>query len=103
MGNGPGTVGMASGSPAAFPSNLPFNYLMWRTWEGVPGSVMYPFQWLLEYSDIWDICDYMDKNIIGQRPIGRSQASQGGGGTSTGTESQNQPSNTSNQSESGGQ
>jgi mono/diheme cytochrome c family protein len=59
LGNGPGTVGNASGSPAPFPEGMSENYIFWRTWEGVPGTVMYPFQWLLSEGDIWDLTVYV--------------------------------------------
>jgi mono/diheme cytochrome c family protein len=55
QGDGPGTVGSASGAPAAFPSDLPETYIFWRVWEGVPESTMPPFTWLLSEADIWDI------------------------------------------------
>jgi mono/diheme cytochrome c family protein len=55
QGNGSGTDGNASGSPAAFPTDMPETYIFWRVWEGVPESVMPPFNWLLSETDIWDI------------------------------------------------
>jgi cytochrome c553 len=59
QGNGPGTEGNASGSPAPFPSGMSENYIFWRIWEGVPDSVMYPFQWLLTEGDVWDLTSYL--------------------------------------------
>jgi len=32
---------------------------MWRVWEGVPQSVMPPFQWLLSERDMWDITTHV--------------------------------------------
>jgi len=59
QGDGPGTQGNASQSPAAFPADLPENYIMWRVWEGVPQSVMPPFQWILSERDMWDITAHL--------------------------------------------
>ena len=59
QGDGPGTQGNASQGPAAYPADLPENYIMWRVWEGVPGSFMPPFQWLLSESEMWDITSYV--------------------------------------------
>jgi len=70
QGNGPGTEGNASLSPAPFHDNLPEAYVMWRVWEGVPGSIMPPFQWLLPESDVWDIVAH----------VVDLTSSQGGGG-----------------------
>jgi mono/diheme cytochrome c family protein len=61
QGNGPGTQNSASGGPAAYPANMGEAYIYWRVWEGVPGSVMYPFQWLLSGSDVWDVTVYVDQ------------------------------------------
>ena len=59
-GNGPGTEGNASGGPAAYPSDMGEAYIFWRVWEGVPDSVMPPFQWLLSDSEVWSITLYVD-------------------------------------------
>jgi mono/diheme cytochrome c family protein len=59
QGNGPGTVDTASMAPAPFPADISEAYIYWRTWEGVPNSVMYPFKWLLTGGDVWDITMYM--------------------------------------------
>lgn len=59
QGNGPGTVGNASAGPAAFPADLPETYIFWRVWDGVPESVMPPFNWLLSEADIWDITSHV--------------------------------------------
>jgi cytochrome c oxidase cbb3-type subunit 2 len=74
QGNGPSTQGSPSGAPAAFPSNMSDAYIFWRTWEGVPQSVMGPYKALLSSGDlseagIWDIIAYID-----------TFAGQGGGG-----------------------
>jgi mono/diheme cytochrome c family protein len=61
QGNGPGTQNSASGGPAAYPANMGEAYIFWRVWEGVPDSVMYPFQWLLSDSDVWDVTVYVDQ------------------------------------------
>jgi mono/diheme cytochrome c family protein len=58
LGQGPGTVGNASGSPAPFPKNMELSYVLWRLWDGVPQTVMYPFSWLLSEDDLWDIATY---------------------------------------------
>ncbi|MBU0496187.1 MAG: c-type cytochrome [Chloroflexi bacterium] len=59
QGHGPGTAGNASGSPAPWPPNMSAAYVMWRVWEGVPDSLMVPFQWLLSETDMWDITTYV--------------------------------------------
>jgi mono/diheme cytochrome c family protein len=64
QGDGPGTQGSASGSPAAFPSGMGEGYIYWRTWEGVPESNMPPFQWYLSGNDVWDITVYLE-NLTG--------------------------------------
>jgi mono/diheme cytochrome c family protein len=70
QGNGPGTEGNASGGPAAYPSDMGEAYIFWRVWEGVPDSMMYPFQWMLSDSDIWSITLYVND---------MTSTSQGGG------------------------
>ena len=60
QGDGPGTVGSASLGPAAFRTDLPEAYIFWRTWDGVPDTLMPPFQWLLPESDIWDVTVYLE-------------------------------------------
>jgi mono/diheme cytochrome c family protein len=60
QGQGPGTEGNASGSPAAFPADMGEAYIFWRIWEGIPQSVMYPFQWLLSDAEIWSITLYVN-------------------------------------------
>ncbi len=64
QGDGPGTQGSASGSPAAFPSGMGEGYIYWRIWEGVPESIMPPFQWYLSGNDVWDITLYL-KELTG--------------------------------------
>jgi mono/diheme cytochrome c family protein len=59
-GNGPGMEGNASSSPAPFPSDMGESYVLWRVWEGIPGTLMYPFNWLLPEADIWDVTTYVD-------------------------------------------
>ncbi len=55
QGDGPGTQNNASGGPGAYPADMSQPYIFWRISEGVPGSQMPPFQWLLSESEIWDI------------------------------------------------
>jgi cbb3-type cytochrome oxidase cytochrome c subunit/cytochrome c553 len=69
LGNGPGTVGNASGAPAAFPRDMGEAYIFWRTNEGVPESMMYPFQWVLSSGEMWAVTLYVD---------GMTSTSQGG-------------------------
>lgn len=60
QGIGSGTQGNASGGPAPFPKDMGEAYIFWRAWEGVPDSMMYPFQWLLSDEEIWAITLYVD-------------------------------------------
>lgn len=55
QGDGPGTQGSASGAPAPFPSGMSDAYIMWRMWDGVPDTMMPPFNWLLNETVLWDI------------------------------------------------
>lgn len=64
QGNGPGVVTLPSGGPGAFPSNLPEAYIFWRIWEGVPDTIMPPFNWLLSEGDIWDITAYVQQMTV---------------------------------------
>ncbi len=61
QGNGPGASKLPSGAPVAFPQNLPEAYIFGRVWEGVPESIMPPFNWLLSEGDIWDLTAYVQK------------------------------------------
>lgn len=61
QGQGPGTEGNASGSPAPFPAGMGEAYIMWRVWEGVPESMMPPFNWMLSESDMWDIVTHVQQ------------------------------------------
>jgi cytochrome c oxidase cbb3-type subunit 2 len=65
-GNGPGTIDSLSKGPAAFPNDMAEPYIFWRIWDGVPDSTMYPFQWLLSESEIWDITVYIE-TLTGQQ------------------------------------
>jgi mono/diheme cytochrome c family protein len=58
-GMGPGTEGGASSGPGAFPSDLGETYLFWRIWEGVPGSPMAPYQWVLNHGDVWNLTTFL--------------------------------------------
>jgi mono/diheme cytochrome c family protein len=61
QGNGSGVVNLPSGGPDAFPKDLPEAYIFWRAWEGVPETIMPPFNWLISESDIWDITAYVQQ------------------------------------------
>lgn len=61
QGDGPGVENNASQGPASFPNNVDDAYIMWRVWEGVPDSMMPPFQWLLSEAEIWDIVAHVQK------------------------------------------
>jgi len=65
QGDGPGNEGSASGGPAPFPSDMGEGYIYWRIWEGVPDSIMPPFQWLISGNDVWDITVYMRQSLTG--------------------------------------
>ncbi len=54
-GNGPGTLTLASGSPAAFPQDMNLPYIFWRIREGVSGSMMYGFRPLLTEIEVWNL------------------------------------------------
>jgi len=61
QGDGPGVTSLPSGAPAAFTSDLPEAYIFWRVWEGIPETIMPPFNWVLAESDIWDITAYVQQ------------------------------------------
>ncbi len=63
QGNGPGTQGNASGSPAPFPPDMPQPYVFWRIRDGVPDSIMPPFQWLLTETEVWDVSAYTESLV----------------------------------------
>jgi mono/diheme cytochrome c family protein len=63
-GNGPGTVGSASGGPAAFPKDMSEAYIFWRVWEGLPGSNMGSFQWLIKDDEVWSITLYVLNDVV---------------------------------------
>jgi cbb3-type cytochrome c oxidase subunit II len=58
-GNGPGTKGLASGAPAAFPKDMTDAYIYYRAREGVSGTMMYGFRPLLTELEIWDLTAYV--------------------------------------------
>jgi mono/diheme cytochrome c family protein len=60
MGESPGAARLASGGPAPYPANMGEAYIFWRTWDGVPDSIMPPFQWLLSETDVWDIVSHVE-------------------------------------------
>jgi mono/diheme cytochrome c family protein len=70
QGDGPGTVDNLSKGPAAFPDNMEESYIFWRIWDGVSDSTMFPFQWLLSESEIWDITAYIE-TLAGQQGGGQ--------------------------------
>jgi cbb3-type cytochrome c oxidase subunit II len=58
-GRGPGTVGLASGSPAALPKGMTNAYLFYRIREGVRATMMYGFGEQLSELDVWDLTAYI--------------------------------------------
>jgi mono/diheme cytochrome c family protein len=66
LGDGSGLAGNASKGPAPFPRAMSEPYILWRTWEGVPDTLMPPFHWLLSEADIWDITAYVE-NLVGTK------------------------------------
>jgi cbb3-type cytochrome c oxidase subunit II len=58
-GSGPGTVGMASGSPAAFPNGMSNAYMFYRIREGVANTPMYGFRQDLTETQVWDLTAYI--------------------------------------------
>ncbi len=67
QGNGPGTESLPSGAPVAFPNDLPEAYILWRIWEGVPDSIMPPFNWLISETEIWDMTAYVQQMLATQQ------------------------------------
>jgi mono/diheme cytochrome c family protein len=70
QGDGPGAQALPGGGPAPYPPDMAQAYLFWRVWDGVPGSVMPPFRWLLADDEVWDLTAYV---------IGFNTSTQGGG------------------------
>jgi len=60
-GDGAGAANLPSGGPVAFPQDLPEAYIFWRVWEGIPETIMPPFNWQLAEGDIWDITAYVQE------------------------------------------
>ena len=58
-GSGPGTANLESGSPAPFPSGMNNPYIFWRIREGVPASMMYGFEPLLDEEQTWNVTAYV--------------------------------------------
>ncbi len=58
--HGQNGLGSPAKGPALDRANMGEAYILWRIWEGVPGSTMYPFQWVLSEPDIWDITAYVE-------------------------------------------
>jgi len=71
QGDGPGTQNNASGGPVAYPADMSQPYIFWRVSEGVPGSQMPPFQWLLPESDIWDITVHVQDLMSTKKGVGQ--------------------------------
>jgi mono/diheme cytochrome c family protein len=69
-GNGPGTIDYGIPGPAAFPQDLPDNYIYWRIWEGVRDTNMFPFHWSLTPAEVWDITEYILGGYTGSGPGG---------------------------------
>lgn len=67
QGNGPGTEGNPSGSPAPLPADMGEPYIMWRMWEGVPDTIMPPFNWLLSETEMWDILAHVQQLTASQQ------------------------------------
>ncbi len=63
-GDGPGNQDNASEGPAPFPQDMSEAYIYWRTWDGVPDSLMYPFKWLLNDQQVWEITTYMTQTLL---------------------------------------
>ncbi|MFL7894215.1 MAG: c-type cytochrome [Anaerolineales bacterium] len=61
QGDGPGTTNLPSDGPAAFPKGIPEAYIFWRVWEGIPVTIMPPFNWIISEGDIWDITAYVQQ------------------------------------------
>jgi mono/diheme cytochrome c family protein len=64
-GDGPGAIKLPSGAPGAFSQNMIPSYIFWRTWEGVPDTIMPPFNWMLSEGDIWDVITYVQQITSG--------------------------------------
>jgi mono/diheme cytochrome c family protein len=58
-GNGPGTTGLASGSPAALPKAMTNAYMFFRIREGVPNSMMFGVREQLTETDVWNLTAYL--------------------------------------------
>lgn len=63
-GDGPGSVNNASGGPAAFPQDMGEAYIYWRIWDGVSESEMYPFKWMLNDQQVWEITTYLTQTLL---------------------------------------
>ncbi len=46
--------------PAPMTTQMPFNYIFWRIWDGVPDTLMGPFHTLLTESDIYDLASFVE-------------------------------------------
>ncbi|MHB8165413.1 MAG: c-type cytochrome [Sulfuricella sp.] len=71
QGDGSGMIGNASQAPAPFPATMSHNYIFWRVRDGVPASIMPPFQWLLSEADLWDITAYVETLVNPQGSSGQ--------------------------------
>jgi cytochrome c oxidase cbb3-type subunit 2 len=59
-GDGPGTLMNASAKPSPFHTGMGFAYTLWKTREGVDGTMMYAFGQLLADDDIGNISAWVD-------------------------------------------
>ena len=83
QGNGPGTQGNASGSPAPLPANMEDAYIFWRIWDGVPQSVMPPFRlgYGISDADIWNVMTYTQQLVAANSAEATSTPTPGGSGS----------------------
>lgn len=68
QGDGPGIGSLADGGPAPFPANMDPTYAFWRTWSGISETSMYPFNWLLSETDIFNIYAYLPSLLTPAAP-----------------------------------
>jgi cytochrome c oxidase cbb3-type subunit 2 len=66
QGNGPGTVGLASGGPAPLPTTMSDAYIFYRIRAGVPQTMMYAFEPVISELDTWNLTAYV-RTLTGGR------------------------------------
>ena len=54
--------------PSPLPDNMSVSYTYWRTWDGVPATLMPPFKTILKPADVWDIIGYFEDNGLVTKP-----------------------------------